>query len=81
MCYYQFIDYAIRQRLRHFDAGAQGEHKVPRGFVPIRTWSVHWLRDAGFSRAVADFLQRETVAIDRYVEDVAAHTAYRDANE
>ena len=81
LCYYQFIDYSIRHRLRHFDAGAQGEHKVPRGFVPIKTWSVHWLRDAGFRRAVADFLARETVAIDRYVEDVAAHTAYRAPGE
>lgn len=76
LCYYRFIDYCIAQGLRHFDAGAQGEHKVPRGFVPIKTWSVHWLRDTGFRRAVADFLRRETVAVDRYVEDVAAHTAY-----
>lgn len=76
LCYYRFIDYCIAQGLRHFDAGAQGEHKVPRGFVPIKTWSVHWLRDTAFRRAVADFLRRETVAVDRYVEDVAAHTAY-----
>jgi predicted N-acyltransferase len=76
LCYYRFIDYCIERGLRHFDAGAQGEHKVPRGFVPIRTWSVHWLRDPGFRRAVADFLRRETIAVDRYVESVAAHTAY-----
>ena len=76
LCYYRFIDYCITHGVRHFDAGAQGEHKVPRGFVPIRTWSVHWLRDAGFRRAVADFLRRETIAVDRYVEDVAAHSAY-----
>lgn len=76
LCYYGFIDYAIARGLRHFDAGAQGEHKVPRGFVPVRTWSVHWLRDPGFRRAVADFLRRETVAVERYVEDVGAHTAY-----
>lgn len=76
LCYYRFIDYAIAQGLTHFDAGAQGEHKVPRGFVPIRTWSVHWLRDPGLRRAVADFLRRETVAVERYVEDLAAHTAY-----
>ncbi len=76
LCYYRFIDYAIERGLRHFDAGAQGEHKVPRGFVPVRTWSVHWLRDPGFRRAVADFLRRETVAVERYVDDVAEHTAY-----
>jgi predicted N-acyltransferase len=77
LCYYRFIDYAIVNGLRHFDAGAQGEHKVPRGFIPIRTWSVHWLRDRGFRAAVADFLKRETQAIDRYVDEVATHTAYR----
>ena len=78
LCYYRFIDYAIAAGLQHFDAGAQGEHKVPRGFIPIKTWSVHWLRDSGFRQAVADFLLRETRAIDRYVEDVAEHTAYRE---
>lgn len=77
LCYYRLIDYCIRHGYRHFDAGAQGEHKVPRGFVPLKTWSVHWLRDAGFRRAVADFLRRETVAVDRYVESVEAHSAYR----
>jgi len=76
LCYYRCIDYAIAHGLAHFDAGAQGEHKVPRGFMPVRTWSVHWLRDPGFRRAVADFLRRETLAVDAYVEDVAAHTAY-----
>lgn len=77
LCYYRYIDYAIRHGLRHFDAGAQGEHKVARGFVPVKTWSVHWLRDPGFRKAVAEFLRRETRAIDLYVDDVAAHTAYR----
>lgn len=76
LCYYRLIDYCIQRGYRHFDAGAQGEHKVPRGFVPIRTWSVHWLQDPGFRRAVADFLRRETAAVNRYVESVEAHTAY-----
>ena len=78
LCYYRFIDYAIAAGLQHFDAGAQGEHKVPRGFIPIKTWSVHWLRDSGFRQAVADFLRRETRAMDRYVEEVSEHTAYRE---
>ncbi len=77
LCYYRFIEYAIASGLRHFDAGAQGEHKIPRGFEPLRTWSVHWLRDPAFRRAVAGFLQRESVAIDRHVDEVGAHTAYR----
>ena len=77
LCYYRFIEYCIERGLRHFDAGAQGEHKVPRGFVPIKTWSVHWIADSGFRRAVNEFLARETRAVDRYVDDVAEHTAYR----
>ena len=77
LCYYRFIEYCIERGLTHFDAGAQGEHKVPRGFVPIKTWSTHWIADPGFRRAVAEFLTRETRAVDRYVEDVAEHTAYR----
>ena len=77
LCYYRFIEYCIERGLTHFDAGAQGEHKVPRGFVPIKTWSTHWLADQGFRRAVADFLARETHAVDRYVEEIAGHTAYR----
>ncbi len=81
MCYYRFIEYSIAHGLQHFDAGAQGEHKVPRGFVPIKTWSVHWLREPSFRRAVAEFLRQETLAIDRYVDTVAEHTAYRAETE
>jgi predicted N-acyltransferase len=66
-CYYQAIDYAIRHGLRHVEAGAQGDHKLPRGYLPVPTFSAHWIRDPGFRRAVADFLKRETIAIDQEI--------------
>ena len=67
LCYYQAIDAAIARGLRTVEAGAQGEHKLARGYVPVPTWSAHYIPDAGFRRAIADFLQREreAVAADR----------------
>ena len=59
LCYYQAIDAAIRLGLQRVEAGAQGGHKLARGYEPVRTWSAHWIADAGFREAVADFLARE----------------------
>ncbi|WP_298675758.1 GNAT family N-acetyltransferase [uncultured Sphingomonas sp.] len=64
LCYYQAIDAAIARGLSSVEAGAQGEHKLARGYVPVPTWSAHYLPDAGFRRAVADFLTRERAAIE-----------------
>ncbi len=63
LCYYQAIDAAIARGLKTVEAGAQGEHKLARGYVPVPTWSAHYLPDAGFRRAVADFLVRERAAV------------------
>ena len=63
LCYYQAIDAAIGLGLKTVEAGAQGEHKLARGYVPVPTWSAHYLPDAGFRRAVADFLVRERAAV------------------
>jgi len=65
-CFYQGIDYCISHGLQQFDAGAQGEHKIQRGFEPIRTLSSHWIRHPTFSRAVDDFLERERLHVSRY---------------
>ena len=59
LCYYQAIDAAIARGLGRVEAGAQGGHKLARGYEPVRTWSAHWLADAGFREAVAEFLERE----------------------
>ena len=77
LCYYQTIDYCIRMGLKHLDAGAQGEHKIPRGFSPQRTWSAHWIRDPNFRRAVSDFCARERGHITQYINGLSMHSAYR----
>ncbi|AWW73032.1 GNAT family N-acetyltransferase [Erythrobacter sp. KY5] len=59
LCYYQAIDIAIERGLPRVEAGAQGGHKLARGYEPVKTWSAHWLVDDGFRAAVADFLERE----------------------
>jgi len=63
-CYYQAIDYAIRHGLARVEAGAQGEHKIQRGYMPATTYSAHWIRDPALRQAVAHFLERERRAID-----------------
>jgi len=77
LCCYQGIDFAIRHGLRRFDAGAQGEHKLARGFEPVETWSLHWIRDQRFAVAIADFLARERAHLQRYIEEARALLPYR----
>ena len=76
-CYYQGIDYCIREGLERFEPGTQGEHKIARGFVPQPTWSCHWLRDQEFHRAVGAFLTRETRHVDAYMDEIGDHVPYR----
>ena len=68
-CYYQGINYCIQNKLQRFDPGAQGEHKIQRGFEPTPTYSCHWIEHLGLRRAVADFLQRERRQIENYIVD------------
>ena len=63
LCYYQAIDYAIAHGLARVEAGAQGEHKIQRGYLPVPTYSAHYIRDPGFREAVANFLAHETPAV------------------
>ena len=63
LCYYQAIDIAIARGLSRVEAGAQGGHKLARGYEPVRTWSAHWIADPGFRSAVADFLERERAGV------------------
>jgi predicted N-acyltransferase len=80
-CYYRAIDFAIAHGLKRVEAGAQGEHKIQRGYLPSPTYSAHWIRDAGFRRAVADFLVRETEAVEEQIEDLAELSPFRRAVE
>lgn len=79
-CYYQPIEYCIRNSIKRFEAGAQGEHKLSRGLLPTPTYSTHWLRDARFRHAIAEFLQAETEHVDRYSDALQGHTPFRRIN-
>ncbi|WP_289084450.1 GNAT family N-acetyltransferase [uncultured Sulfitobacter sp.] len=68
LCYYQAIDIAIKLGLSTVEAGAQGEHKLARGYLPQATWSLHWMRDEGFMRAVEDYLIQERAAVDEEID-------------
>jgi predicted N-acyltransferase len=63
LCYYQAIDYAIRHRLARVEAGAQGEHKIQRGYLPTETWSAHWISDPRLRDAITDYLEHERAHI------------------
>lgn len=76
-CYYQGIEYAIRQGYKRIDSGAQGEHKIQRGFKPVTTWSTHWLKHPDFQRAVADFLREEAIHISEYQNRAAEYLPFR----
>lgn len=77
-CYYQGIDYAIAQGLQRFDGGAQGEHKIQRGFEPIITYSNHWLARDDFQQAIDDFTAREAPAILAYQEDAKQYLPFKE---
>jgi predicted N-acyltransferase len=78
-CYYQGIEYAIARKLQVFEGGAQGEHKIFRGLMPVEALSAHWLADARFARAVESFLEREGAGIARYVDELCEHSPFKDA--
>ena len=77
LCYYQAIDAAIARGLARVEAGAQGGHKLARGYQPVPTWSAHWLADAGFREAVADFLEREREGVAQDSLYLAGRTPFR----
>ena len=59
LCYYQAIDYAIQNNLELVEAGAQGEHKISRGYLPVKTFSCHWFNDEALEKPISDFLMEE----------------------
>ncbi|NNG02743.1 MAG: N-acetyltransferase [Inquilinus sp.] len=76
-CYYQAIDFAIARGLKTVEAGAQGQHKVQRGYLPVHTYSAHYIRDPGFRRAIADFLKREGRMVDWEIQALAQASPFR----
>lgn len=77
LCYYQAIDLAIARGLAHVEAGAQGEHKLARGYEPMATASAHWIAHRGLRDAVAAYLRQETPAMVDEIEILAQHTPFR----
>ncbi|HEX3652454.1 MAG TPA: GNAT family N-acetyltransferase [Rhizomicrobium sp.] len=76
-CYYQAIEYAIAHGLKRVEAGAQGEHKLLRGYMPVPTYSAHYIAHAGLRRAVAEYLKAERAAIAENMDVLAEHGPYR----
>ncbi|MGY4397961.1 putative N-acyltransferase [Sphingomonas sp. UYAg733] len=79
LCYYQAIDAAIARGLATVEAGAQGEHKLARGYVPVTTWSAHYIPDPNFRRAIADFLERERESVESDQEYLTELTPFKRA--
>ena len=76
-CFYQGIEFCIERGLQKFDPGTQGEHKLMRGFEPVKTVSYHWVKDIRFRTAIADFLLHEKRGTDRYQEQAEAFLPYK----
>jgi hypothetical protein len=76
-CYYQGIEYCIEHGLTRFEPGAQGEHKISRGFLPTQTWSAHWIAHPQFRKIIGDFLRHETAGMEHYISALAPHSPFR----
>ncbi len=79
-CYYQAIEFCIERRIGVFEGGAQGEHKLARGFSPVETCSAHWLKHPGFADAIEKFLDRESAGVERYIDELTERSPFRKAD-
>ena len=76
-CYYQAIEFCIEQRIPLFEGGAQGEHKLARGFSPVETCSAHWLRHPAFANAIEKFLERESAGVEHYLDELNERAPFK----
>jgi len=76
-CYYRAIDYCIEHGIERFEAGAQGEHKLSRGFMPSSTYSAHWIAQSQFASAIDQFLARERQGMRQYASELESHSPFR----
>ncbi len=76
-CYYQALEFCIARGIQTFEGGAQGEHKLARGFLPVKCHSAHWLKHPQFSRAVEDFLRRESGGMEQYVNELEGSSPFK----
>jgi len=77
LCYYQAIEYAIKNKILVVEAGAQGEHKIQRGYMPEKTWSIHWIKDQKFSVAINKYLLEEKNIMNQQKKDLEKFTPYK----
>jgi len=77
-CYYQTLEFCIEHNIQTFEGGAQGQHKLARGFLPMKCHSAHWLKEPRFAQAVEDFLRRETGGIESYVNELNESNPFKD---
>ena len=77
LCYYQAIDFAIERGFELLEAGAQGEHKLARGFLPSLTYSAHKIRDPAFGRAIGEYIESEKQMLQNVMEEYASHDPYK----
>lgn len=77
LCYYQGIEFCLERKLKVFEAGAQGEHKIARGFKPIRTYSAHSIKDKDFAPAIARFIEQEKVHIKNAIYDLSLQLPFK----
>ncbi|SHM50892.1 GNAT family N-acetyltransferase [Rhizobacter sp. OV335] len=78
-CYYRPLAWCIEHGFRRFEGGAQGEHKMARGLLPVQTWSAHWLAHPQFAEAVGDFLAREGSAVEGYLDELNERLPFKQA--
>ena len=77
LCYYQAIEFAITHKIARVEAGAQGEHKLARGYLPCTTYSVHYIADPSLRRAIADYLVRERAYVEAAGAQLGEYTPFR----
>ena len=80
-CYYQAIDFAIAHGLKRVEAGAQGQHKIQRGYLPVETYSAHWIADRGLRQAIDHYLERERPAVRAEMAELATLSPFRNEGE
>jgi predicted N-acyltransferase len=77
LCYYQAIEFAIVRKMARVEAGAQGEHKLARGYLPVKTYSAHYIDNPSLRRAIADFVKRERAQVALANEELSEYAPFR----
>ncbi|MDC1296651.1 GNAT family N-acetyltransferase, partial [Alphaproteobacteria bacterium] len=77
VCYYQAIDFAIKNKIKVVEAGAQGDHKIQRGYLPKSTWSLHWIKDQQYSDAINKYLDLEIDLMNKQKKDLEQFSPFK----